>query len=562
MRGFEGQPLEAELDMVARDGEVAGLHQMPALCRGRIPVGRAQGRRDRGMLGRSGQAEGLQQPTRGGLTALEGGHVAFAFELTRIGQQGGQSGQVEPRQHLAHMVAGQQQIGNQQVHANETVERAAAGAGAQVWQTLPPRHGKPLALFSSYEWLIGLRYTRAKRSARRNRFISFISGISMAGIALGVAALIIVLSVMNGFQKEVRDRMLSVLAHIEVFDYQGAMQDWQRVAAQAKQVPRVLAAAPYISGQAMLARGDSFSGVLVRGIDPALENQVDDIAGQMKKGSTAALVPGEFNIVLGVGLASNLDVRVGDKVALVVPQGSVTPAGVVPRLKQFNVVGVFQAGHYEYDTSLAFINLDDAAKVFRVDGVTGVRLKVDDMQAAPQIAEKLTTVLDGHLLVRDWSQQNQTWFAAVKTEKRMMFIILGLIIAVAAFNLVSTLVMTVTDKQSDIAILRTLGATPGSIMKIFVVQGALVGLIGTALGVGFGALIAYNIDVIVPAIEHLLGVKFLPKEIYVISAMPSDPRMSDIVSIGLVSVVLSLLATLYPSWSASRVKPAEALRYE
>ncbi len=444
------------------------------------------------------------------------------------------------------------------------------GRGRRGAQGLGRKYGKlrafftaiPPALFSSYEWLIGLRYTRAKRNARRNRFISFISGISMAGIALGVAALIIVLSVMNGFQTEVRDRMLSVLSHIEVFQYQGPMLDWRQVADQAKQSSRVVAAAPYVSGQAMVARGDEFGGVMVRGIDPALEDGVDDLSRQMRAGKTAALVAGEFNIVVGSEMARNLGLRLGDKVALVVPQGSVTPAGVVPRLKQFTVVGVFRSGHYEYDSSFVFVNLDDAAKVFRVEGVTGVRLKVDDMQSAPQIAEKLATILDPGLLIRDWSQQNQTWFAAVKTEKRMMFIILTLIVAVAAFNLVSTLVMTVTDKQSDIAILRTLGATPGSIMKIFVVQGALVGLIGTALGVGFGALVAYNIDVIVPAIEHVLGVKFLPKEIYVISSMPSDPRFSDIATIGLVSLVLSLLATLYPSWSASRIKPAEALRYE
>lgn len=422
--------------------------------------------------------------------------------------------------------------------------------------------GLIVSFFSSFEWMIGLRYTRARRGARRNRFISFISGISMAGIALGVAALIIVLSVMNGFQKEVRDRMLSVLAHIEVFDYSGAMQDWQRVAAYAKRSPHVLAAAPYISGQAMLARDDTFRGVLVRGIDPALEDGVADIGREMRSGKLAALVAGEFNAVLGRGLATGLGVRVGDRVALIVPQGSVTPAGIVPRLRQFTVAGIFESGHFEYDSTLAFIHLDDAAKMFRVDGVTGVRLKVDDLQSAPRIAHQLTDMLEGKLMVRDWSQQNQTWFAAVKTEKRMMFIILTLIIAVAAFNLVSTLVMTVTDKQSDIAILRTLGAVPGSVMKIFVVQGALVGLIGTALGVGFGALVAFNIDVIVPAIEHLFGVQFLPKEIYFITTLPSDPRAGDIAIIGVVSVVLSLLATLYPSWSAARVKPAEALRYE
>ena len=419
-----------------------------------------------------------------------------------------------------------------------------------------------MSLFNSYEAMIGVRYTRARRSARRNRFISFISGISMAGIALGVAALIIVLSVMNGFQKEVRDRMLSVLAHVEVFAYQGAMTDWQAVAADAKLSPHVKAAAPYVAGQAMLAREDVFRGVIVRGIDPALEDSVSDLGRQMREGNLSALVPGEFNLILGRELAAILGVHVGDRLAMVVPQGTVTPAGVVPRLRQFQLVGLFESGHYEFDSTFAYVHLDDAAKLFRVEGVTGVRLRVDDMQRAPEIARELTQLISGAWLVRDWSQQNRTWFAAVKTEKRMMFIILTLIIAVAAFNLVSTLVMTVTDKQSDIAILRTLGAEPLSIMKIFVIQGALVGVLGTIAGVAFGGLVAWNIDVIVPAIERVLGVSFLPREIYFISELPSDPRVSDIATIGLVSWVLSLLATLYPSWSASRIKPAEALRYE
>lgn len=419
-----------------------------------------------------------------------------------------------------------------------------------------------VTFFSSYEWLIGLRYTRSRRGARRNRFISFISGISMAGIALGVAALIIVLSVMNGFQKEVRDRMLSVLAHIEVLDVSGAMQDWQAVATQARRLPRVLAAAPYVAGQAVLAHGDGFRGVVVRGIDPSFEQGVADIGRQMRDGRLDALTAGSFTIVLGRILAADLGLRTGDRVVLSAPQGAVTPAGIVPRLRQFTVAGVFESGHYEYDSTLAFVHVDDAAKVFRVDGVSGVRLRVDDQQAAPEIARELAATLPGHLFVRDWSQQNRTWFAAVKVEKRMMFVFLTLIVAVAAFNLVSTLVMTVTDKQSDIAILRTLGATPRSIMKIFIVQGALVGLIGTAVGVGLGALVAYNVDVIVPAIERLFGVQFLPKEIYFISSLPSDPRAGDVVAIGAVSIVLSLLATLYPSWSASQVNPAEALRYE
>jgi len=410
--------------------------------------------------------------------------------------------------------------------------------------------------------MIGLRYTRARRGARRNRFISFISGISMAGIALGVAALIIVLSVMNGFQKEVRDRMLSVLSHVEVFAPEGGLDDWRKTADEARANKHVIAAAPYVQGQAMMARGDVFKGALIRGVDPAAEPQVSDLAREVRSGSIDALKPGEFNILLGRNLASDLGVGPGDKIALIAPEGSVTPAGVVPRLKQFTVAGIFESGHYEYDSTLALVALDDAAKLFRTGGPSGVRLKLDNMQLAPEVAQELSQTLSGHLYILDWTRQNKTWFAAVKTEKRMMFIILALIVAVAAFNLVSTLVMTVTDKQADIAILRTLGASPGSIMKIFVVQGALIGLSGAALGVGLGALVAYNIETVVPMIEHLLGVQFLPKDVYFISSLPSDPQSSDILTIGCVSVVLSLVATLYPSWSASRVEPAEALRYE
>lgn len=413
-----------------------------------------------------------------------------------------------------------------------------------------------------YELWIGWRYTRAGKRARRNRFISFISAISMAGIGLGVAALIVVLSVMNGFQKEVRDRMLSVLPHIEVFAAQGAMADWQGAIAAAKRNAEVVAGAPYVSGQTMLMREDALRGALVRGIDPALEPSVSDLAKQMREGRLDDLKPGAFGVVLGGELARALGVLPGDKITLVAPQGTVTPAGVVPRLKQFHVVGLFESGHYEYDSSLVFTHLEDAAKLFRVDGVSGVRLRVKDMQEAPRVAAELAQTMPPDLLVRDWSRQNRTWFAAVQVEKRMMFIILTLIIAVAAFNLVSMLVMTVTDKQADIAILRTFGATPRSIQKVFIVQGWLIGLIGTALGVLFGALIAFNIEHIVPAIEQLFHVQFLPKDIYFISEFPSDPRMADMVAIAAVSVLLSLAATLYPSFRAARVNPAEALRYE
>jgi lipoprotein-releasing system permease protein len=413
-----------------------------------------------------------------------------------------------------------------------------------------------------YELLIGWRYTRSGRATRRNGFISFISGVSMLGIALGVAALIIVLSVMNGFQKEVRDRMLGVVSHIEVLAPGGeALPDVALTLQQVRQNPSVIGAAPFIAAQALLARGEDMKGIMVRGIDPALESEVTDIAAARSSALTQ-LIPGQFGVVLGTELARNLGVRTGDKVTLVAPSGQVTPAGIVPRLKQLTVVGTFDSGHFEYDSALAMLHWEDAAKIFRLEGPSGVRLKLRDLYQARQVAMELTRSLSGDLLVRDWTRQNRTWFAAVQVEKRMMFIILTLIVAVAAFNLVSTLVMSVTDKRADIAILRTLGASPASIMGIFVVQGAMVGVLGTIAGLVLGLGVAFNIDVIVPALERLLGASFLPQDIYLISRMPSDPQSADIVPIGLISLVLSFVATLYPSWSASRVNPAEALRYE
>jgi len=413
-----------------------------------------------------------------------------------------------------------------------------------------------------FEWLVGLRYTRAGRRSGRNSFISFISLISMAGIALGVAALIVVLSVMNGFQKEVRDRMLSVLSHIEVYDAAGSLPDWQVTAKEAMQVPEVKGAAPYVAAQAMMTRDDTVRGVIIRGVLPQEEPKVSDVASQVKEGGFSNLRSGEFNIVLGRELARGLHVNVGDKVTMIAPQGQITPAGVLPRLKQFTVGGIFEAGHHEYDSGLAFIHIDDAMRMFKLEAPSGLRLRVEDMQRAPEVALTLSKVLNGNLYILDWSKQNRTWFAAVQTEKRMMFIILTLIIAVAAFNLVSTLVMTVTDKQADIAILRTLGASPASILKIFMIQGAMVGLLGTAIGVGLGVAVALNIDVIVPFIERLLGVQFLSKEIYLITELPSDLRWPDVWTIGGVAVVLAFVATLYPSWRAANVRPAEALRYE
>ena len=414
-----------------------------------------------------------------------------------------------------------------------------------------------------FELRIGWRYTRAGRSTRRNGFISFISGVSMLGIALGVAALIIVLSVMNGFQREVRDRMLSVVSHIEIYAQDGAaLPDAAHTLLQARQNLQVVGAAPFIAAQALLARGEDMRGVLVRGIDPVLEPEVTELGNPEQRAALQRLQAGKFGVVLGSELARTLGVRVGDPVTLIAPSGQLTPAGVVPRLKQMEVLGTFDSGHFEYDSTLALVHWEDAARIFRLEGPSGVRLKLRDLHQARAVAADLQTTMGAGVYVRDWSQQNRTWFAAVQVEKRMMFIILTLIVAVAAFNLVSTLVMTVTDKRADIAILRTLGASPASIMGIFVVQGAMVGVIGTLTGLLLGLGVALHIDVIVPAIEHALGASFLPKDIYLISRMPSEPQAGDIVPIAIISLVLSFVATIYPSWRASQVNPAEALRYE
>jgi lipoprotein-releasing system permease protein len=414
-----------------------------------------------------------------------------------------------------------------------------------------------------YELQIGWRYTRAGRVGRRNGFISFISGVSMLGIALGVAALIIVLSVMNGFQKEVRDRMLSVIAHIEVSDANGgALADWKKTAEEARRNPQVIGAAPFVASQALIARGDDMHGIVVRGIVPQEEATVTDLAAKLKDTTLARLVPGTWSVVLGGELARSLGVKEGDKVTIVLPGGQVTPAGIVPRLRTLTVVGTFDAGHYEYDSGLALVALDDAAKLFRVEGPTGIQLRLKELDQAPLVGAELAQSLGPSVVVRDWTSTNRNWFSAVQVEKRLMFIILTLIVAVAAFNLVSTLVMTVTDKRADIAILRTLGATPRSVMAIFMVQGAASGVIGTIAGVLLGLVVAFNIDVIVPAIERVLHVSFLPSSVYLISRMPSDPQQGDIVPIAIISLVLAFVATLYPSWRASRMQPAEALRYE
>lgn len=414
-----------------------------------------------------------------------------------------------------------------------------------------------------FELQIGWRYTRAGRSGRRNGFISFISMVSMLGIALGVAALIIVLSVMNGFQKEVRDRMLSVISHVEIYQPQGeALADWQATATEARRNEQVVGAAPFIATQALIARGDDMRGAVVRGISPADEATVTALAAQLRDTTLAKLVPGGWGIVLGGELARSLGVKVGDRVTIVAPGGQVTPAGVIPRLKQLTLVGTFDAGHYEYDSGLALMHVDDAARLFRVAGPTGVQLRLKDAQQAREVADEIQMRLGAAVRVSDWTRTNRNWFQAVQIEKRLMFIILTLIVAVAAFNLVSTLVMTVTDKQADIAILRTLGASPRSIMTIFMVQGAASGVIGTLVGMGMGLLVAFNVDVIVPAIERALHMSFLPGSVYLISHMPSDPQSADILPVVAISLALAFVATVYPSWRASRVQPAEELRHE
>lgn len=439
-----------------------------------------------------------------------------------------------------------------------------------------------IAHLSVFELFVGMRYTRAKR---KNHFISFISLTSMIGIALGVAALIIVLSVMNGFQKDLRTRILGVASHLEITGSNNTLENWSSIAESSLKREHVLASAPYITAQAMLSYGQGVQGAIIRGILPASEDKVADLGKSMKVGNLNDLRAGEFGIILGADLAYNLGAQMGDKIVVMAPQGQFTPAGVVPRLKQFTVIGLFSSGMQEYDAGLALIHIKDAAKLYRMENrVSGVRLKLDDLFLAPKISaglskslsqtvishetkdlvtgEVIKNTIGSQYYVTDWTQQHANFFKAVQMEKRVMFIILTLIVAVAAFNIVSTLVMAVTDKRADIAIMRTFGASPASIMVIFIVQGALIGLIGTLIGAVFGVIVALNIDVIIPFIEGLFHIQFLSKDVYQISEVPSDLIWSDVITIVIMSFILSLIATLYPSWRASKINPAEALRYE
>jgi len=411
-----------------------------------------------------------------------------------------------------------------------------------------------------YEYFIGLRYTRARR---QNLFVSLSSAISAIGIFVGVAALIVVLSVMNGFQKEIRARILGVASHVQITGPDDSLAGWEAIAAKARQDPRVVAAAPYVNGQALLTLDANVRGALVRGIDPRLESEVADLGSHMVAGELDRLQPGEFGVVLGAELARALRVVPGDRVTLIAPQGLVTPAGVMPRLKQFRVVGMFRVDHFEYDSGLALVNIADAQRLYQLGNrVSGVRLKLVDLFESRTVARDLYRALGSDVLISDWTRSHANFFRAVEIEKRMMFIILTLIVLVAAINVISTLVMVVTEKRADIAILRTLGAAPRSVMKIFIVQGAVIGVLGTAVGVVAGIALAVNIDVVVPFLERLLSVQFLSRDVYYISELPSDLHVDDVVLVAAVSLVLSLAATLYPSWRASRVRPAEALRYE
>ncbi len=387
--------------------------------------------------------------------------------------------------------------------------------------------------------------------------------VSVIGIALGITVLITVLSVMNGFQREVRTRILGVASHIQISGPDNVLADWQSVAEKSAQNSEVLAAAPYVSAQGLLSSGNAVRGAYIRGILPDAEEKVADLAQHMKSGTLAALKPGEFSVVLGIELARALGAAVGDKVVLIAPQGQVTPAGILPRLRQFTVVGIFAVDHYEYDSGLALLHIEDAQKLYRMgDAVSGVRLKLRDLFRSGEVSRELSRVLGADAYISDWTRLNANFFRAVDIEKRMMFLIVFLIIAVAAFNIVSSLFMAVKDKQSDIAILRTLGASPASVMKIFLVQGTLIGLLGTLAGVAGGVALAANVDVVVPFLESLLGFKFLSKDVYQISDLPSEVRTADVLVTALFSFVVSMLATIYPSWRASKINPAEALRYE
>jgi lipoprotein-releasing system permease protein len=415
-------------------------------------------------------------------------------------------------------------------------------------------------MFKPFELFIGLRYLRAKR---RNGFISVISLISVLGIAVGVMALITVLSVMNGFEEELRSRILSMTSHATISGPGQQLDDWQAVDEAAYRHPDVVGAAPYIEAEGMLSNAGELSGAGIRGVLPEEEGRVSDIADKIVQGRFDALASGDYNIVLGRHLAYALGAGVGDKVVLLISEGNVTPAGIVPRMRRFTVTGIFEVGMYEYDRTLAYIHLDDARRLFGMgDTVTGVRLQLTDMFESRRVARELVEMLPGQYYLSDWTRKHANFFRAIATEKTVMFVILTLIVMVAAFNIVSTLVMVVNDKQADIAILRTLGATPGSILATFLVQGTFIGLLGTSLGLAAGMGLSLNIDTIVPALENLLSTDLLPDDVYYISDLPSKMETEDVATVATIAFLISVIAGLYPAWRAARTQPAEALRYE
>ena len=414
-------------------------------------------------------------------------------------------------------------------------------------------------MFKPVEVFIGLRYVRAKR---RNHFISFISLTSMLGVGLGVMALITVLSVMNGFEKELTQRILGMASHATIVERGESLSDWKMLAEEVEHHPGIVGVAPYFHAEGMLTHAKNVTGTIVRGILPEEEPKVSVIADKMILGNFSNLVAGEFDILLGKELARALGVTIGDKVTLVAPQTNITPAGILPRLKRFTVVGIFEIGMHEFDSALALIHMDDAMRLFRKDGPTGLRIKTDNILTAPTVSRNVVAQLPGYFWVTDWTQRHANFFRALKMEKTVMFFILTLIIAVAAFNIISTMVMTVTDKQADIAVLRTIGISPKSILAIFMIQGTLIGVVGILFGVISGIWLATNVEAIIPAIENMLGMKFLSPDVYYISDLPSDMHWSDVITISIVSFIFCILATIYPALRAAHTQPAEALRYE
>jgi len=417
-----------------------------------------------------------------------------------------------------------------------------------------------MIMIARFETWIGNRYVRSRS---KNSFVSLISAISMLGIAIAVSVLIVVLSVVNGFERELKDRLLAMSSHAAIEGVDGQLGNWDDLSEFAANDSRVIAAAPYLTGQALMVFGEKLSGAELRGISPQQEVAVSGVAELMTAGELSTLTPGAFNIVLGVELANHLGVDIGDKVTVTLPSGIVTPAGVVPRMKRFSVSGMYRVGMYEFDRRLAYINLGDAQKLYRrKDSVTGVRLAVNDIFAAPEIVRDVAVEYGEYVMISDWTKRNVNFFRSIQITKSILFVILLLVIAVAAFNIVSTLVMVVKDKQSDIAILRTVGATPGSIVRIFVTQGLVIGVFGTLLGVALGVLLASNLEGIVGFVESVFGIKFLAADVYFISDLPSELRIGDVTRISLIALALALFSTLYPAWMAARTAPAEALRYE